>query len=516
MNTNLLERTQEWMQLERKTLEQRKLAEEFYDTNLMDLVTEDYIARCKDDVFEEVKYLVVSVGTSYEPIVLNIRLFHPEKILFLYTEISASVLQKIVSYCNLTADQYEKEQVCETDPLDIYQEIKKVYLKWDRPQCMYIDFTGGTKAMSAACAMAGAMVDVQLVYVGTNDYLRDFRKPNPGSETLFYIDNPLSVFGDLEIEKALTLFAEYNYAGAKEKLEFLKESIPDPEIRQQLNFVYMLAKSYEAWDSLDFVPAYEYMNQLNAQLKRDQKHRHFLLMDYAPTLRKQEQMLGFLKEIPQLIRQKNNLDILKNKDIIVSLMFTMYQNARTREKQGKLDMATLLFYRLLEMVEQRRLSHYNLYVSAMDYSKMRCEGKRLEKYQDKSVPEKIDILREDVDVIKKELFGRSGSSYLPDQVSLLEGFIILYAFQDPIVYKNADDKMILLKQIRSKVFLRNNSIFAHGLGPVRESDFEKFRIFVCEIFKRFCKIEQIDFNDNQEIVQLVNPIESRNYTKLEI
>ena len=46
---------------------------------------------------------------------------------------------------------------------------------------MYIDFTGGTKAMSAAAALAGAMIDVQMVYCSTDDFLVDFRKPNPGS-----------------------------------------------------------------------------------------------------------------------------------------------------------------------------------------------------------------------------------------------------------------------------------------------------------------------------------------------
>ena len=30
--------------------------------------------------------------------------------------------------------------------------------------------------MSAAAAMAGSLISVQLVYVGTNDYLVDFRK----------------------------------------------------------------------------------------------------------------------------------------------------------------------------------------------------------------------------------------------------------------------------------------------------------------------------------------------------
>ncbi len=52
---------------------------------------------------------------------------------------------------------------------------------------------------------------------------------------------------------------------------------------------------------------------------------------------------------------------------MISLMFTLYQNAFVREKQEKYDMATLLLYRLLEMIEQKRLSNYGLNVSKMKY-----------------------------------------------------------------------------------------------------------------------------------------------------
>lgn len=52
-------------------------------------------------------------------------------------------------------------------------------------------------------------------------------------------------------------------------------------------------------------------------------------------------------------------------------MFTMCQNAMIREEQEKLDMATLLLYRLLEMIEQKRLAGYNLYVSKMNYKEIK-------------------------------------------------------------------------------------------------------------------------------------------------
>lgn len=132
MNNELKEMTEQWMALERKTLEQRQKAEAFYAEKLMNLIVEDYIDRNSDAVYEEVKYLVVSVGTSYEPIVLNIKLLNPQKILFLYTEASTEILDEIVNMCNLRSSEYEKSKVSEVDPLDIYREIKRAYLDWKK------------------------------------------------------------------------------------------------------------------------------------------------------------------------------------------------------------------------------------------------------------------------------------------------------------------------------------------------------------------------------------------------
>lgn len=115
---------------------------------------------------------------------------------------------------------------------------------------------------------------------------------------MFYINNPLAIFGDLEIEKAFTLSGRYNYAGAQEKRAVLKESIPDPNIRQQLNFAYLLAKAYEAWDALDFKPAHENMSILIHQLRRDRNtHQDFLIMDFCTQLEKQEETPGYLKDM---------------------------------------------------------------------------------------------------------------------------------------------------------------------------------------------------------------------------
>jgi len=51
--------------------------------------------------------------------------------------------------------------------------------------------------MAAGCAMAGSAIGAKLIYIAGN-FLTDLRKPEPGSEKLCYIDDPYTVFGDLE------------------------------------------------------------------------------------------------------------------------------------------------------------------------------------------------------------------------------------------------------------------------------------------------------------------------------
>lgn len=513
---SLMELAEQWKRLERKTAEQRKKAEDYYENILMEPIVEEFIANNQAKVLETVECLILSVGTSYEPLVLDIKLLKPERVLFMYTKKSETYLEKVVEYCGLKAARYEKSLIHETEPLDIYREIKRAYLKWNKPEKIYIDFTGGTKAMSAAAAMAGAMIGVQLLYVGCTDYLVDFRKPNPGTERLFFIDNPLQVFGDIEIEKTLTLFSQYNYAGARERLEFLRENVPDPAIRQELNFAYLLAQCYEAWDMLDFLGAYESIRQLNKEIRRDKKiYKHFLLMDSAEHLENQEEILFRLSRIPDLIREKKKMEILEDKKYMIPLMFTMYTNACIREFQEKYDMATLLLYRLLEMIEQRRLSQYGLFVSAMDYPNIRYDYLQRPDMESRTSEERLSQLKKDVSDIKKALHGRSGSSYLPDQVSLLEGFVILQALGDPISRMKNGKDIDKLKRIKAMVYLRNNSIFAHGLGPVGELDYHKFKKFVEDMFRELCEIEKVDFAREKQMMEWVNPMDSQYYSGTE-
>ncbi|MCD7715323.1 MAG: TIGR02710 family CRISPR-associated CARF protein [Lachnospiraceae bacterium] len=506
----LEKRTEVWMGMERKTSRQREKAEKYYENNLMQLIIEHYREKNVDMVFEEVDYLILSVGTSYEPLLLNISLMKPKRILFLYTEDSESIINKVVNFLHLQVTEYEKSKVDPTDSLSVYQKIKEAYVAWDRPARVYIDFTGGTKTMSAAAALAGSLINVQLVYVGTNEYMPFFRKPKPGSEELFYIDNPIEVFGDFELEKVFALIERFNYAGAAEKLKDLKDNLPDPLNRQQINFVYLLVRVYECWDALEFQQAKEIMEELLKELKRDYRvHKKILMMDFQPILNNQYRILCQLDKIPPLLREKKPQEILKNKSVIVALMHTMYSNGIRREEQEKYDMGALLFYRLLEMIVQKRLMNYGLYVSRPVYDEL--DFSLAKGYENLSREEQFGKLKSENANLRQRLFRGKPLDYLPNPVALLDGCLLLASLGDAVIVENGKDPLPQLQKIRAMVSLRNNSIFAHGLGPVQREDYFKFRNFVTELFQHFCELEKVNFAVYEQACAFLNPINSQYY-----
>ena len=295
----------------------------------------------------------------------------------------------------------------------------------------------------------------------------------------------------------------------------MTESLPDPALRQQLGFVSLLAASYEAWDALDFIPAYENMIRLKKEIERDSKlHRNYLLMDYSLYIDRQCLMLEHLSKIPSLQEARNMKAILDDADILHALALTIYQNAKTREEQEKYDMATLLHYRLLEMMFQRRLSVSGIFPSRPDYRHITYNIQRFPELKEMNLDDRIEWLSSRFRNISQTVFRRETDRYLPSPIASLDGFILLAALGDPLVGDGKlADAVTMIKRLRSMVFLRNNSIFAHGLGPVSHKDYIRFRTFVVELFEKFCVIEKMNLKECEQYCNWINPMLSVNYSR---
>jgi len=189
-----------WKNMDRGTPSQDAIAEAYYDNELMPQIVSSF--KEKDHKLvellnQQIKYMILSVGTSYQPMVLSLSYFNPEKVLFLHTEESEKEIEKILRFIDLKSSDYQKSLVEKSNTLKIYNEIKRAYLEWGRPEGIVIDITGGTKAMSSAVAMAGSFIKANLVYVGNKNYLGWLKRPEPLSEFLEEIPSPYYVFKDI-------------------------------------------------------------------------------------------------------------------------------------------------------------------------------------------------------------------------------------------------------------------------------------------------------------------------------
>lgn len=253
------------------------------------------------------------------------------------------------------------------------------------------------------------------------------------------------------------------------------------------------------------------MSDLVKILDRDSANTGYLLMDFRETLKRQEEILENLKKIQSSIQNRNHEAVLSDKKAYTALMFTMYQCACIREQQEKYDMSALLFYRLLEMIIQKRLYGYHLLASEMNYENMDIHPEQIPEWKDPGRQERISRLNEKFSDIKKRVFQMDGAC-LPEKAGLLDGLIILSVLHDPVTEPYSKNMAGFLNHVRSMADLRNSSIFAHGFHLIGKTEhYKKFRKFLKMQFLNFCQIEDIDFDTYLRHIKWINPSESASY-----
>ena len=164
--------------------------------------------------------------------------------------------------------------------------------------------------------------------------------------------------------------------------------------------------------------------------------------------------------------------------------FMLYHGALRRETQGKLDIACLLFYRLLEWISQHRLAQHGVNTSKPDYSKSPVKMAELTARYKK----------------KREEYKIPGASTHPTPIALIDGFLILAALEDPIV---EDLKWPALK---GQMETRNLCIYIHGMRKVSEGSLKTFKLTVKALFKKAQEIAKIDTDTSNEQHKFIAPL----------
>ncbi len=410
--------------------------------------------------------MVLTLGTSPEPLIISLSVWRPERVLLLATAESRSLVDRVCAQTGLSWGQVDLREVDRTDPGPLYREIKDAYHRWGRPQRGAADITGGTKVMVAGAAMAASTLGFDVVYVGWGRYLSEQRRPYPGTEQVFRVSNPLVELGDLDFQTARAMADRRDYGGASGVLERLAGKAPG-----EASLVYRLwgalCRTYEAWDLLDLEAARRFAEEVRRLLDQ-----HGRLAQLEP-LRGQEAFLAAQAEALDLLAQRLPrkaaalpVQDLTDPQLMSAVLSTIYHAALRREGSGRRDMAALLWYRLLEMLEQSRLAQLGLDTAVPDWEAF---GQRV----GRSEEELLAGLNEVRGRFKHRLLEE-----LPSPVALVDGYELLAAVEE-------EPLCVELGRLVHQVQRRNLSIYAHGYAFVSEQDLQDFRKLGEEILERF-------------------------------
>lgn len=412
---------------------------------LFEEIVERAVARTRElSDFGQADTLISLVGFSPETTIITTMTLRPRRLVLLYTKNSQRGVNAIADWL-ISREVMDHVQIapvlCEAiNPLSIYKlihqqlEDSSKLLDKEQPHNM-IDITGGKKVMSAAAALVAWQLDMGLAYV-ENDYDEVIRMPRPGSEYVLLLDNPMTIFGDQELESGKKLFNAGNHTAASEHFSKLASRVQNP-VRP--DFYAKVARMYDDWTAFRFDRVGEQLDQLRTLM--DARRNRIADID----LIRLERQLDFLNVLV------NSDDAERKRDHRILCYFAL---GKFFEQQGRLDFAALLYYRTCEAVSQERLKRqYRIDTSKPDYTELRPE--QLQAWLD----------------LCQEVYG-SDKLEAPRTIALVNGLILLSSLQDAVTTAADLVKVGKLKAINGIVMVRNRSILAHGFDPIEHRRLE--------------------------------------------
>src|SRR5690606_13536121 len=115
-----------------------------------------------------------------------------------------------------------------------------------------VDFTGGTKCMSAAIALQASRWPCLFSYVGGSERTKDgVGIVVSGSEKVVHQANPWDALGHQAVEEFIILFDQRAFVAAANVAAAAKTQVSRADRKRELNVLEQLAKAFDAWDRFE-------------------------------------------------------------------------------------------------------------------------------------------------------------------------------------------------------------------------------------------------------------------------
>lgn len=381
--------------------------------------------------------LVCTVGGSPEPIATSIKHWQPKRVILAPSvgdKGTQGVAEKLASELDVGACQL----VVLNDAQDFNACVRQLHLvnteveRWQASGADYqvvVDFTGGTKVMSAAMALVARRWRCLFSYIGGSARTKDgLGIVVDGAEQMLVTQNPWDALGYQAVEEACLLFDQYAFSAAESVLDAAQRKVEQQSVKRELSTCIHLCQAFGNWDRFQHKAAAQSLEQV---LKNVNDLTAVFTNQRAESLRseleKSQKFLNAIVERPQ------------SQAMIVDLL----GNAQRRGAEGRYDDAVARLYRAIESMAQLALAeHYQIPST-------------------KAVP---------VDRIPTSLRGQFSAEGDTVMLGLQHAFLLLRELGSELGQRF---EQLKLAEVSSPLTARNSSILAHGFAPVRKQVFDR-------------------------------------------
>ncbi len=388
------------------------------------------------------KAILVSLGGTPAPITFSLNHQKPEYICFFVSGETRDTIDKdILPNLDFNPRHHDWIVTPSAESLSecyraIFQELPRILKKWKvEPKDLVVDYTGGTKTMSVALALATIENSSSYTYIGGVERSKEgLGVVINGKERMWHVDNPWDELAVSERREACLLFNKARYSAAAEI--FAKTSVRVSQASKAFfEAMQELTEGYDLWDKFRHKEAkaklYCSRRVIDASAAISDKTE---ITSLSTALKDN---LSFLKELEGTQKQKGLL-----------LCYDLLGNARRRaDLEDKFDDAMARLYRAMEAMAQFRLeSHHDI------------------KTRNVNIRQIPDVLKEDYK--RKYTDEKDERIKLP----LFASYQLLKELGDELgksFFHHYD------KELRSILDLRNRSILAHGFNSVKKETFRK-------------------------------------------
>ena len=296
--------------------------------------------------FIKPKIMLMSLGGSPEPLIQSLEVNSPERVVFLASHDSVTLSGDVFKYLDFKpAAEFEITE----DPNLLFECYKAARSCVDRvkrsnisSKDILVDYTGGTKVMSAALILATAGQKYRFNYVGGGRRNKEgVGTVISGHEKMFAEMSPWSIFAEEERRQVITLFNRRRFAAVLEIIDCCTRELP-LQIEHYFRFVRPVAEGFLFWEQFNHSAALKRLDRGLDAL------REYLKANPAADLK------VFSAEVQECRRFLDSVITETNgmKRLHFVLVKDLLNNARRRIMDKRFDDATARIYRALELYGQ--------------------------------------------------------------------------------------------------------------------------------------------------------------------